>query len=654
MNINCNSSNYKLFNKALGECIKNENICWISPDSACAIGLTNNIYEPLNNNEKNIAIEAGSKDIPIEITTIDSLELDKLDYIKIDVEGYEQQVINGSINTIKKCKPIIILECYETFSPLKPASLEFVKNKYNLLINIGYEVQNIWTADFLFIPIEKKQQNNIVITFDPKIYSPKIIDCFIFYNELDLLNYRLNLLDDYVDYFVLVEATHTHTGKEKKLFYNENKNLFEKFKYKIIHIIVDDFPYKYPDIDIEKNQQWQNEHFQRNCIKRGIDKLSLNNKDIITICDLDEIPNPKILNELKDNKRQITKSSLKMDMYYYNLNNKTNINDWISPKLFSYNEFVKLFINKTMITDCIKRGWRHEEVKLDIIENGGWHLSYFGDKDFIINKIKSYTHQEFNNDEIISKIEEKIKSKKDLFNRENHDIQYIDIEDNDNLPPKYDIYLQKYINYNSIFNEDWYPDNQINDMCNLFNKVKELSGNIIEIGCWEGKSTSFLANKCYPEILICNDTWEGNIEESKISGNIHITEIILKQRDVYKIFINNMNLLTNSNYKIVRKDCLKWLQEYKEPIKFIHIDASHDYDSVYKTINLILPNLIKGGIICGDDFYNASIKNYPLNGGVEKAVKDTLPNYKNIGNLWYFINNSTLLQKNRRKTRHKI
>ena len=56
----------------------------------------------------------------------------------------------------------------------------------------------------------------------------KIIDCFIFYNELDMLTYRLNILNDVVDYFVLVESNHTFVGKEKPLFYQDNKHLFEK------------------------------------------------------------------------------------------------------------------------------------------------------------------------------------------------------------------------------------------------------------------------------------------------------------------------------------------------------------------------------------------------------------------------------------------
>ena len=300
------------------------------------------------------------------------------------------------------------------------------------LIGIKAEnnIQNIW-----------KKKNEYMIGMDKgifsdndKINSPKIIDCFIFYNELDLLTYRLNLLNNYVDYFVLVEATHTHIGKEKNLFYNENKHLYEKFKDKIIHIVVDDLPFKYPNIDISKNQQWRNENFQRNCIKRGIDELLLEDNDVIVICDLDEIPNPEVFKEIKDNKRIVTKSSLKMEMYYYSLNYKTKINDWVSGKIISYQEFNDL--------DSTIHDFRY--TNLNNIENGGWHLSFFGDKEFIENKIKNYAHQEFNNDEILSTIDEKINFKKDLFNRENHEIQHINIEDNGNLPPLYEKYLTNF------------------------------------------------------------------------------------------------------------------------------------------------------------------------------------------------------------------
>jgi len=190
-----------------------------------------------------------------------------------------------------------------------------------------------------------------------------------------------------------------------------------------------------------------------------------------------------------------------------------------------------------------------------------------------------------------------------------------------------------------MFNENWYADDQINDLCRLAKEVRDLEGSIIEIGCWEGKSTYNLANTVYPENLICNDTWLGNVEESKCTGVKHVTEIILEQRDVYNIFKNNMDTLTKCNYEIVKKDCIEWLKTYDKPIKFCHIDASHEYESVYKTIELVLPKMIKGGIICGDDFFNANMGRTDLHGGVERAVRELLPDFKNINNLWFWYKN---------------
>jgi len=187
-----------------------------------------------------------------------------------------------------------------------------------------------------------------------------------------------------------------------------------------------------------------------------------------------------------------------------------------------------------------------------------------------------------------------------------------------------------------MFHENWYPDQQCKDLVNLYSDtIKDLDGDVIEIGCWEGKSTIEIANKCYPGILICNDTWLGNVQESIVSGNTHPSEILCKERNVFDTFISNMERNTKKNYSIIKKDCIEWLNEYSGKIKFIHIDASHDYESVYETIKLVIPHVVSGGIICGDDFVNSNNTRLDLHGGVERAVRETLPNFKNIGNLWY-------------------
>ncbi len=190
----------------------------------------------------------------------------------------------------------------------------------------------------------------------------------------------------------------------------------------------------------------------------------------------------------------------------------------------------------------------------------------------------------------------------------------------------------------NYFTEDWYGEEEIEYLIEQVNKVKHLQGAVIEIGCWEGRSTHNLANEIYPEILICNDTWLGNVEESKVLGFKHDTIQILERRDVYKKFIDNMNYLTRKNYTVVKEDCNIWLQHFNEPIKFCHIDACHDYDSVARTINLVLPKMVKGGIICGDDFQSAHINRHDLNGGVERAVRELLPGFENHKDIWYWIN----------------
>ncbi len=279
----------------------------------------------------------------------------------------------------------------------------------------------------------------------------KIVDCFIFYNELDLLNYRLHILNEVVDYFVLVESTHTHSGMEKELIYKNNKEMFQTFHHKIIHIIVDDFPYKYPNIKYDNitdnSDSWHNERFQRNCIVRGIQQLSLADDDIIIISDLDEIPDPNTLTKIKKYEKNITLNALSMDFYYYNLNSKKETM-WNCSKILLYKYFNDITqINKLTCSDI-----RLKNICLNpneyLIEKGGWHLSYFGDAHFIKNKLENFAHQEYNNNEYanVEKIEKRVRGGVDLFERPYYEnIIRIPIKENPYLPPEYETYLQKFI-----------------------------------------------------------------------------------------------------------------------------------------------------------------------------------------------------------------
>ena len=108
-----------------------------------------------------------------------------------------------------------------------------------------------------------------------------IIDCFPFFNELDVLDIRLNTLAPFVDCFVLVEASKTQSLKDKDFFFEKNKERFKQFKEKIIHVKVENYP---------NEGGWAMENFQRNCILDALKSLNLAENDIILLSDADEIP----------------------------------------------------------------------------------------------------------------------------------------------------------------------------------------------------------------------------------------------------------------------------------------------------------------------------------------------------------------------------
>jgi beta-1,4-mannosyl-glycoprotein beta-1,4-N-acetylglucosaminyltransferase len=126
-------------------------------------------------------------------------------------------------------------------------------------------------------------------------------------------------------------------------------------------------------------------------------------------------------------------------MYYYNLHYRIGEgSNWHGIKLMTFNVYKKKNLSFQQM-----RLWEHSH-HVPIIKNGGWHLSYFGDIDFIIKKIDSFSHQEYNNNQYldVKSLEEKMKKGINLLN--NSELVHIPIEENTNLPYQYDLFLQKY------------------------------------------------------------------------------------------------------------------------------------------------------------------------------------------------------------------
>ena len=226
-----------------------------------------------------------------------------------------------------------------------------------------------------------------------------IYDCFTYFNEEDILQVRLEELNDYVDYFVLVEAKDTFTGKDKPLYFGENKEKFHKFLPKIIHIVLEKSPGFSRPID--------REHFQRNQIMRGLKKCK--KRDIIMISDVDEIPRgkdlhlmisslninhpPRIFRILPKFLRKKVRPVIGCgcDFYRWFFNRRVPLQGpkdrgWIGTALTNYKYLLKK--NPQMIRDLRE--------KYHIIPKAGWHFSNMGGYDMYMQKIVSFADDKAN------------------------------------------------------------------------------------------------------------------------------------------------------------------------------------------------------------------------------------------------------------------
>lgn len=189
----------------------------------------------------------------------------------------------------------------------------------------------------------------------------KIIDCFPFFNELDILEIRLEELYEVVDFFVLVEASKTQSLIDKPFYFEENKARYTKFLDKIIHVKVTDCP--------NNSYIWQMENFQRNCIMRGLDSIKdLKQSDMILISDLDEIPSKEAIKLLKESDLEHGSINMSFHAYYFNM---VALRPWIGT----------VFLRRKLLNHHTPQDYRKSKDHLRLLDNGrilGWHLSWMG------------------------------------------------------------------------------------------------------------------------------------------------------------------------------------------------------------------------------------------------------------------------------------
>jgi hypothetical protein len=209
--------------------------------------------------------------------------------------------------------------------------------------------------------------------------------------------------------------------------------------------------------------------------------------------------------------------SLLQDMYYYNLNTK-HTDTWRLDKIVTYDKYL------TTTPQEIRTS-----ADLPCLENGGWHLSYFGNTDFIKNKLKEFAHQEYNNSYYTDEknIEEKINNKKDLFNRHYVPVKYISVNENNNLPPLYNKYLLNYIENNNLSNVPVYIYFHI---CCINNWKQIFSKLIFKI------KNSGLYNIIKEIRCVILGEYDNSINDPKINIILQSTDINLAE----KITINNL------------------------------------------------------------------------------------------------------------------
>jgi hypothetical protein len=221
----------------------------------------------------------------------------------------------------------------------------------------------------------------------------------MFYNELDMLELRFNILDEVVDHFVVCEAAETHSGQPKPYTFADHQARFQRWRDKLIYVQVD-------DLSGAGRNSWERERYHRARIADGL--IGVSAEDWVIVGDCDEIAHPAVVASLKDVPLDCAAVKLEMDFYYYDFNHRVQ-QGWA---IGAYRWGAEKDPNK--IRTCASG--RPIELR-----DAGWHFSYMGGAEMVLSKIQSFMHANDIAKDVprdVDWIKQRIDAGQDLYDRD--------------------------------------------------------------------------------------------------------------------------------------------------------------------------------------------------------------------------------------------
>jgi beta-1,4-mannosyl-glycoprotein beta-1,4-N-acetylglucosaminyltransferase len=246
----------------------------------------------------------------------------------------------------------------------------------------------------------------------------KIFDCFTFFNELDLLEFRLKFLDKLVDFFVIAESNLTHSGQSKPYYFTEAKNRFRQWEDKIIYIPVkqsaEGLVFEEQNKYNPGSAAWKLENEQRNALLQASGKMR--DDDLVLLSDLDEIPDIKAIQKVVKCDKPVALSLL-FHYYFINCQNTGQSRWWKGCIAATAKQFKEI----------TPQGLRDNRDNYSSLPAAGWHFSFLGGVEKIKQKLLAFAHTEFNKEEFTNEehIKEALRKGEDILKREGVSFRYV-------------------------------------------------------------------------------------------------------------------------------------------------------------------------------------------------------------------------------------